>query len=252
MGMRHFLRQYWVPFLLLFLGPILGGAFSFWYFEIKAGQNAALGWYLPSAFAFLTGILSLQISLSEFEKRNTEYILETSNDFKKYIDDNKNSLFRIRRLSGQAIDAAVEGRLTTASICRNTLVNVAKDISLIQETATVSQIKRFLENEDKKWIDVTTVRDMQYGRYERLRGTAFGRGSSFDVALIESSSMIPNFLIIEDVERATDVFFGWIPDEDGRIEVFWTQHPSLLGLFQRYYRHLFKSHVELYESASIE
>ena len=194
MGMRHFLRQYWVPFLLLFLGPILGGAFSFWYFEIKAGQNAALGWYLPSAFAFLTGILSLQISLSEFEKRNTEYILETSNDFKKYIDDNKNSLFRIRRLSGQAIDAAVEGRLTTASICRNTLVNVAKDISLIQETATVSQIKRFLENEDKKWIDVTTVRDMQYGRYERLRGTAFGRGSSFDVALIESSSMIPNYL----------------------------------------------------------
>lgn len=250
MEIRHFLKQYWIPLALLISGPMFGTAFSFWYFEIKSGQNTAIGLYLPSAFAFLTSILSIQIALSEIEKKVISSIYDTSENFKTYVREQQKGLSRIKRLTGESIDATINSRLSNATICRNTLVNIAKDIPYSHEASTIIQIKNFIKGDKRRWMDVTTFRDMQFGRYDRLKSAEIGSGTRYEVAIVDSSSLIPNFLILEDDERATDLFFGWIPDEDGRIEVFWTQEQHILGLFQQYYRHLFRSHIELIESES--
>lgn len=133
-----------------------------------------------------------------------------------------------------------------ASLVRNTYVNLAEKMSRIpnSEDDSVSQYNEFLSKDERHWIDITTIHDMSLGRFKRIHPSSLGAGTRHEVAIVESSTDMINFLLVDKGNRPSDLYFGWVSESGEFFRVFWTNDTAMLEIFSVYFSSLLASSVE--------
>lgn len=248
-----FFSRHWKTLVLFFLGPIVGSFFAYWYFQIRPTANApttppeiGIGLAISLAITFLSSLLGLQISMSENTFTLSKKIEKTKNEFIEKQRDQLRSRVKIVELTGRDIDRMILEKIGGANSVRNTYVNLAEKMSRLPSSSedALQQYSKFLSQDERHWIDVTTIQDINLGRYRNINIENLGKGSRHDVFIIDSKIDILNFIIIDKNNSPSDVFFGWVGESGEYFRVFWTNNQAMLEAFSGYFSTLRASAIE--------
>lgn len=247
------LSRNWKPIFLFFLGPALSSIFAHWFFQIRPtvenpleASQIGVGIAITLAITFTASILGFTITISEISNSVKKKIDETKDEFIIRQGEQLKSRVKIVELTGREVDSSVLERIKDANLVRNTYVNLAEKMSRIPnlERDSVAQYNSFLSKDARHWIDVTTIQDMSLGRFRDIKPERIGVGTRHEVSIIESSTDIINFLLIDKKNKPSDLYFGWVNESGEYFRVFWTNDSAMLEIFSVYFSSLLASSVE--------
>jgi len=232
---------------------VLGSVFAYWYFQIRPSSGdgitppeIGIGLAISLAITFLSGLLGLQINVTENTFEIKDKVERVKDEFIEKQKEQLRSRVKIIELTGRDIDRLILEKIKDANLVRNTYVNLAEKMSRVpsSEADSVKQYNEFLSQDERHWIDITTTQDMNLGRYKKIKPRKVGIGSRHEVSIVNAQTDIINFLLIDKNNAPTDVFFGWVGESGEYFRVFWTNNQAMLEAFGGYFSSLRKASVE--------
>lgn len=245
-----FIKRHWQTLISGILGPIVGVAAAFIYFNNFDEPNLATGYTISALIAILfhTGFTTILINqrMDDVDKSISEKIDATEARFIEKQEAIMKESFRVKSLTSSEAMDSLDISLQGAETVKNTYVNLSKahgKNSQFEDRILSHYRSALTTSPGRKWLDITTHADSYDGRYDRIILPSDCLGLH-RVYIVDSQTEIMNFLLIEKNGNPYEVYFGWIMGNTDQMEIFRSNEPALLDLFENYFRNIRDSAIE--------
>ena len=207
-------------------------------YEYKSIENIAALLSLVCSFLATLGTLTVLgfASEAELRRRDTQQLMVEIGELGKDLD----RLGNVKLITGDAAYKQLAKSLSEAATVNNTYVGLFEETgSSKSRGAEVGQLyKTLLLRKDTKWDDIVGVGDFLDGRYDKLVQSLDTKCRGvLTVTVINTHAPILNFIMCSPASatRPDEVYFGWVADH-GSTEIFYSNHATVISLFETYYR----------------
>ncbi|MEO1219906.1 MAG: hypothetical protein AAFY42_00970 [Pseudomonadota bacterium] len=243
--LRELIAEYAIPFIILF-APLVGiAATGIAGTADRAGEVYDQRVIIGFLAATITAVIVTSIKVEESFRGIGEKIEATKKEFREEQEAATKSRKKIDVMDQDGFIKSFQRDIKNCDTVKNTFVKLSHNRSRNPsfQGSMVSLYNEFLANPANRWIDVTTHSDLTDHRYDRIRVSNETNGS-FDIIVVDSSSDIINFVILEKRDKTTEVYFGWVKGSTDATEIFRTRDRSMISLIENYYRALTASPLE--------
>lgn len=161
----------------------------------------------------------------------------TDTAFHQFAADLKTRLHVARIPEADLLDR-IATSLRRSLHVRNTYVgikNLTGSTSLNRARQVEETYEAFLSKDDTAtWHDVVGVGDFLDGRFNKINPRPFS--GQHTITLLHSHGPVLNFLLCGAEEAFfTEVYFGWINTAGSAVDVFYSEDPGLIRMFNNYF-----------------
>ncbi len=237
MTLIEVVKRNWGIITFGILGPVLGFAVTFAYFNFASPLDKAAGYALGMGVAVLFHVGFTTLFLTQKSDEVTTRIDSASEEFKAFHADSLAERFRIIMLTPKEANESISAVIRQSDSIKNTYVKIS-DNSGVNTAIGQDVIKLYCEflteNHENNWTDITTYGDLSDGRFSNICPEQEVKGVH-SVYVTDGYTEIINFLIAEKNGVSTDVFFGWVSNASDNYQIFHTKEKSIIDLYEGHF-----------------